>query len=304
MPTTAKVYELTQKKTCFGPARVLAVDKAARLVQVRLLKRSGQPDLWCRPVLSLAKSIVSGDEVLVMGEDLDDIYIVDRLAHSPAKNRGWPPGPETVTKTNAFVVTDGEESIGANDIIKVFSSRKELIFEYDARAEKARIHVPSGDLDLVTATGDITLNAAGKIKFNGEKVEVTGRSGVSLGISRDPGNATAAIALDAQKVTIDSPEIKISAKRGSLFFTEMRYAGEKIVATAGHVQMMARKLETAAKTILEKADNVYRKVKHLSQLQAGRKRIVIDDTFYVKSNRSVMKSDKNFKVKSDKIHLG
>ncbi len=86
MPTTAKVYELTQKKTCFGPARVLAVDKAARLVQVRLLKRSGQPDLWCRPVLSLAKSIVSGDEVLVMGEELDDIYIVDRLAHSPAKN--------------------------------------------------------------------------------------------------------------------------------------------------------------------------------------------------------------------------
>ena len=148
------------------------------------------------------------------------------------------------------------------------------------------------------------MNAAGKIKFNGEKIEVTGRSGVSLGISRGPGDTVAAIALDAQKVNIDSPEIKISAKRGSLFFTEMRYAGEKIVATAGHVQMMARKLETAAKTILEKADNVYRKVKHLSQLQAGRKRIVVDDTFYVKSNRSVMKSDKNFKVKSDKIHLG
>ena len=51
------------------------------------------------------------------------------------------------------MVTDGEESIGANDIVKVFSSRKELIFEYDARAEKARIHVPSGDLDLVTDNG-------------------------------------------------------------------------------------------------------------------------------------------------------
>jgi phage baseplate assembly protein gpV len=294
MPNTAKVYELTQKAPCFGPALVLAVDEAAHLIQVRLLKKPGQPELWCRPVLSLEKSICSGDEVLFMGEGMDDIYIVDRLAHSRA----------TVTNPGAFVKADAEKSMGAHEIVKVFSRKKELIFEYDVRAEKARIHVPSGDLDFVTDTGDITLNAAGKLKLSGEKIEVTGRSGVSLGISRHPGDATAAIALDAQKVNIDGPEIKINAKRGAFFFTEMRYAGEKIVATAGSVQIMARRLETAAKTILEKADNVYRKIKQLSQVQAGRKRIIVDDTFYVKSNRAVMKSDKNFKVKSDKIHLG
>ncbi len=307
MPNTAKVYELTKKTPCFGPALVLAVDESANLVQVRLLKTTGRAEVWCRPVLSLAQSLILGDEVLVMGEKIDDIYIVELLAHSRTAgvDRADATTPAAAkTKTGAFVVIDTKENTVGHEVIKVFLNQKKLIFEYDAKAEKARIFVPSGDLDLMTDRGDIGLNAAGKIKFNAEKIELTGRSEVSLGVSRLTGYSGTSLALDSQKMKIDSPEMKINAKRGSLFFTEMRYAGKTIFATVGYVQIMARKLETTARTILEKADNIYRKVKQLSQLQAGRKRILVDDTFYVKSNRSVMKSDKNFKVKSDKIHLG
>ncbi|OQY08394.1 MAG: hypothetical protein B6I22_00855 [Desulfobacteraceae bacterium 4572_123] len=305
MPNTAKIYNLTKNAPCFGPARVLAVDESANLVQVRLLKTTDRPEVWCRPVLSLAQSLVSGDEVLVMGERINDIYIVDLLARSRTTDVKQPRAAlATETKTGAFVVIDTENSNADHEVIKVFSNQKKLVFEYDAKSEKARIFAPSGDLDLMTETGDIALNAAGKIRLNAEKIDVTGRSAVSLGVSRLTGDSGASLALDSRKVKIDSPEIKISAGRGSLFFTELRYAGEKIFATAGYIQIMARRLETAAKTILEKADNVYRKVKQLSQLQAGRKRVLVDETFYVKSRRSVMKSDKNFKVKSDKIHLG
>lgn len=213
--------------------------------------------------------------------------------------------PAAETKPGAFVVIGDQENTVGNEVVKIFSDKKELVFEYDAKTGKARIFVRSGDLDLMTGKGDINLNAAGNIKFNAENIEVTGRSGISLGVSRLPGDDSgASIALDPRKVNISGPEMRISAGRGSLFFTELRYAGEKIYGTAGHVRIMARRIETAAKTIFEKADNVYRKVKELSQLQAGRKRVLVDDTFYVKSKRSVMKSDKNFKVKSDKIHLG
>ena len=305
MPNTAKIYELTKKTPYFGPARVLAVDESANLVQVRLLKTTDRPEVWCRPVLSLAQSLVLGDEVLVMGEKIDDIYIVELLAHSRVADMDQTQVITAAkTKAGAFVVIDTEKSNANHEIIKIFSNQKELVFEYDAKAEKSRIFVRSGDLKLMAEMGDIALNAAGKIKFNAEKVEITGRSQVCLGVSRHTGDSGTSVALDSQRVRIDSSEMKISAKRGTLFFTELRYAGKKIFATAGHVRIMARKLETTAKTILEKADNVYRKVKQLSQLQAGRKRILVDDTFYVKSNRSVMKSDKDFKVKSDKIHLG
>lgn len=305
MPNAAKVYELTKKGPGFGAARVLAVDEAAGLVKVRLLNTTDRPEVWCRPVLSLARSLVCGDEVLVAGEGGRDTYVVDLLARSPAAEVKRPSAATAIeTGTGAFVVVDPEGAATGNEVIKIFSSRKELVFEYDAKAEKARILVPSGDLDLAADSGNMTLTAAGKIQFKAEKVDVAGRAGVRLGVPGSVGDAGVSVALGPQKVKIDSPEMNVSASRGALFFTELHYAGKKIVATAGHVQMMVRKLETVAKTILEKADNVYRKVAQLSQLQAGRKRDLVDDTYYVKSHRSVMKAEKNFKVKSDKIHLG
>ena len=307
MPSAAKVYELTQKAPCFGPARVMAVEQDPHLVQVRLLKAADQGAVWCRPVWSLAGRMVAGDEVLVMGALPDDLYAVDLLAGPSGaqteKRPQTPPGGSQA-RAGAAVGIAGQEINPGNGVIKILSGKRELLFEYDPEADKARLFVPAGDLELVTAGGDMTLQAEGKLAFNAQEVEVRVRSGVSLGVSRQSGEAGPSLALDTQRVRIDSPVLGIRVGRGALFFKELKYAGEKICATAGHVQLMARKLETAAKTMLQKAENVYVKVRQLSQLQAGRKRVLVDDTFYVKSKRSVMKADSHFKVKSDKIHLG
>ena len=74
--------------------------------------------------------------------------------------------PAAETKSGAFVVIGDQENTVGNEVVKVFSGKKELVFEYDAETGKARIFVRSGDLDLMTGKGDINLNAAGNIKFN------------------------------------------------------------------------------------------------------------------------------------------
>lgn len=67
---------------------------------------------------------------------------------------------------------------------------------------------------------------------------------------------------------------------------------------------IADRVETLAGSIVEKARNAYRTVERLSQLTTGRMRTLVDETYHLKSKRAFLKSEEDFKIKGDKIHLG
>jgi hypothetical protein len=64
------------------------------------------------------------------------------------------------------------------------------------------------------------------------------------------------------------------------------------------------RMETLAGTLVEKARNAYRTVEQLSQLKTGRMRTLVDQTFHFRSRKAFLKSDEDFKIKGEKIHLG
>jgi hypothetical protein len=49
---------------------------------------------------------------------------------------------------------------------------------------------------------------------------------------------------------------------------------------------------------------MYNTVEQLSQLKTGRMRTLVKSTFHLKAKNSMLKSEEDFKVRAEKIHLG
>ncbi len=73
---------------------------------------------------------------------------------------------------------------------------------------------------------------------------------------------------------------------------------------AASARWIVNRLETLAETLFEKARNSYRTVEQLMQLRSGRMRTLVDQTYQFKSHKAFLKSEEDFKIKGEKIHLG
>lgn len=73
---------------------------------------------------------------------------------------------------------------------------------------------------------------------------------------------------------------------------------------AASARWIVDRMETLAGTLVEKARNSYRTVEQLAQLRTGRMRTLVNQTFQFKSRKAFLKSEEDFKIKGEKIHLG
>ena len=62
--------------------------------------------------------------------------------------------------------------------------------------------------------------------------------------------------------------------------------------------------ETRAKTVIQRARNMYRRVEGLLEAKAGRQRTVVDGTVHMNCKRALTRADEDYKVKAERIHLG
>lgn len=252
-----------------------------------------------------SQPIAAGDKVLVIGEDTKHFYVIGLLTPENSEPGGPPRRSATLKmKNGACAVVDHSNSAADTGVLQIFSKRKELLFEYDPDAEKVRVMVASGDLEFSTHNGNITLSSAHNINLNAQDIVMTGRTGFRLGVADAVGKLRSVLSIGPQKMKLNSPEVDMTAKRSLLHIDETRYVANRFHGKIGYVQLMTQKLETAARTIIETAENIYQTVRSLSQLKAGRKRTVIDSTYHLKAKRGILKTDDDFKVMADKIHLG
>jgi hypothetical protein len=96
----------------------------------------------------------------------------------------------------------------------------------------------------------------------------------------------------------------VSAHRGDLRIEEAVYTGRKLLGNIGHAKLIAERLETAAQTMIEKAQNLFQSVEELSQFKTGRMRTLVKKTFHFKSNKAFVKAEEDYKIRAEKIHLG
>lgn len=186
---------------------------------------------------------------------------------------------EVLPKADYIEMADGAKAVKTTspngETMQVFSKDGGLVFEYDAQTGRYRLHVPHGDLEVTTCTGDILFNAAKNIRFAAP-----------------------------ESVTFDSNGIGMNARNGTFRIEKTAFSGTELSARVRTAKLMMERMESIAETVIGKAKNIYQTVEGLMQTRTGRMRTLIGTSWHCKSKKAFLKSEDDFKIKGEKIYLG
>ncbi len=192
-----------------------------------------------------------------------------------------------------------------NEILQVHSASGEIIFEYDADNNRTTLHIQKGDLDFMVPNGNINMVAGQNIRLFGQNtVDVASQNSVSLATHGLFGEPHSSFRLKQMQTDCKTGSLNISSRYGNMVTEESHFVSDRFHARFKLIRMAADKCETIAKTIIEKARNVFRRVEGTNEVKAGRQRTMINGTYHVKSKKAFLKSEEDYKIKADKIHLG
>ncbi len=266
MSIVAEQCEWMNSTRVLSPAQVLAVDPAQRRVRLRLAGSDDGIGLWARIAIPGAVELKTDDTILVIGDEPDELYAIGLLNRKAAPAR-------VALSSGAYAEAAWTQ---ANETLRVYSPNNELLFEYDQARGKARINVEKGNLEFATPDGSIVFASGREILFHGRSVGISAMSEVRLETAPAIGGSGSAVTLLPDRADLTSRDLRLAAER----------------------------LETAAHSIVEKAKNVYRTVEQLTQLRTGRLRTLVSSTFHFKARRAFVKSEQDYRIKAEKIHLG
>ncbi len=186
---------------------------------------------------------------------------------------------ELSTVNTSLEMADGAKAVKTNtvngEIMQVFSKDGGIVFEYDTQTGRYRLHVPHGDLEVSTGTGDILFNAAKNIRFAAP-----------------------------ESVIFDSNGIGMNAQNGNFRIEKTAFTGTEFTGSIRKAKLMMERMESIAETVIDKAKNIYQTVEELMQTRTGRMRTLINTSWHCKSKKAFLKSEDDFKIKGEKIYLG
>ncbi|MDX2440594.1 MAG: DUF3540 domain-containing protein [Desulfobacterales bacterium] len=300
MINVTELYPKEKSASYLGPAKVIESAEYEGIVRVRLTTHQEESEASARIAVPSINSLVEGDEVLVTGDVFGDMYVIGLLTVNKSHKKKLRPEKFEISN-GAYAMLDETSTSPA---FKLFSRRNELLIEYDPESEKARINIDSGDLEFMTHNGDIIFSSANNIQLKGQNIELAGRSGIRLGVIDTIGQLASSFSLRSCKTSLSCAKLAITAQLGEFQLKETRFVSSKFLGKIEDSQLIVGKLAIIANTITEKAKNVYKTVEQLTQLKTGRMRTLVDSTFHMKAKKTFMKSQEDFKVNAEKIHLG
>jgi len=154
----------------FGPAAVLETDELHDRILLSLEIDSEMTEVWAQIAIPAPLKLEQGNKVLAMGEDLDEIYVIGVLQSAPKE----------LEKKHSLKLRGGTRAqisgLPDEQIIQIYSKKRELLFEYDEKNGKARVNMGTGDIEFISQKGNINFYAGQDILMNGKTVGITSRS--------------------------------------------------------------------------------------------------------------------------------
>lgn len=123
----------------------------------------------------------------------------------------------------------------------------------------------------------------------------------------DPETKNSKLSIPQGDLELNTPQgdIKLNAaKQVHLQASSISLAAQCLNIKALVGELLFARMQTTSETLVEHFGNVYKTVKELTQLRTGRMRTLVDKTYQLNANKVLTKSENDFKVKADKIHLG
>jgi hypothetical protein len=296
MSLTANIIPLSAAPQPIEPSIVSGPGR--REGYVRITNRLDPVEKDARIAVYPRPRLASGDEVLTMVDGRGRIYVVGVLS---CRQEAKPPIARVELEDGSYAEIDHASADGS---LKLYSKANELLVDYRSRTGTVRVNVAAGNLEFSTANGSIAFHSAKDILMDGHHVAVNARNDLRVGVEAPTGSGGPVLSMKTGRMLLASPALEMSAQRATLFLQEAQIAGKKLLGRIGSVHLIARKFESVADTVMARAKNVYRTVSELSQLKAGRQRVLIEKTSHLKARQTILKSEGDFKVKAEKIHLG
>lgn len=286
-----------------GPAQIVEYDPLGRTAWVRLGERGGAVEsseykIPARVAIALQKPLEAGDVVLVTMGNAETTFVIGLL--HPVREAE--PASESIAFADGTRL-DINRAKGHSDF-QLSNAENDFAFSWDPSTKTARVQVKNGDLEFATDAGSIRLTAADEIELQGRSIRLEGRQQIRLSVRGAIGKIASALNLTTQRTTLTSSTLEAKADRTTVDVTEIRTTARRLQAKIIRATLSIGELNVAADQIIQSANDIYSKVANLSQSQAGRMRVLVESTFHLKSRRSHLKSEIDFKVDAEKIHLG
>lgn len=285
-----------------GPATVASVDGSS--VWLQLAKGGLRAPCLARIALADRGPLAVGEEVLVVGDADRGLYVIGRLSPTSAVTAP----PNTVPEQGRVAFPGGGyaalETEEGSTVLRIHSPRDTLILEYDPAAGRTRLTPEAGDLELVVPAGNLALRAAGSVSIKGGAVAIRSRSAIGLAVEDATGGARSILSLEGGTARLAASSLDVAAVQASLQAEETRYAGRSLLAEVATLRLVAGRVETFARTMVEKTRNLYRVVEELLETRAGRVRSRVDGTYHLKARDAVLRAERDVDLDGEKIRLG
>jgi hypothetical protein len=256
-----------------------------------------------------------GEEVLAIGEPGGPLYAIGRLA--PARVQagvqagvqiGAPataPGPTGGAVPGDRVQLPGGaraelESDGERAVLRLYAPGGGLLLEYDSAQGRVRLAPECGDLELAAPAGDLALSASGTVLIEGGRVALRSL-GATQAQPRAPG---AGLVLDGPNARLCAARFDLEAGRAELRIEETELKGRGLRAELGTLDLLALRVETAARTMAVKTQDLYRRVSGVLETRAGRVRSLVEGTYHLKAGAAVVRAERDIDMDAEKIRLG
>lgn len=184
----------------------------------------------------------------------------------------------------------------AGDRHEARDARGRLLFRHDPTTGTNELFVSPGDLNLAVPEGQLELSARDGVRIKSDaSVELT-----ASGADRE---ATSTLRLDPERIGASTDELDLAAGRAVMATKHATFVAERLESTVTRLQQTARVIETRAQRIVERSKTSYREVEQVAQIKAGRLRSIAQTSAQLLSDRILLKSKRDTKIRGEKIHL-
>lgn len=294
MPVS-ETLPLAASLSIFGSAEVAELDDSGEFVRIFRPGKWDERSVWARlSVGNTNERVGIGSQVLVAGESTDELYVLSILS-SPRERR--------------ITTTAGLSAVCSNDghgfeCLRVVNANDELLFEFDTATGNTRIAIPSGQLEIMVAHGDLNLRAAGTVRLIGNAVELNAFSKISLSVSQSLAAAQSWLKLLPGRLRIGGERLEVTSQYAEIATTRTALSSTDLAVNSERCKLVTGRLETVTETLIEHTENAYRTVRELLQTQAGRLRTYVSGMSHFRSKRAYFSAEESFNIDGEKINLG
>lgn len=262
--------------------------------RVRIEGREDMPEMIACLAMPVIHPIKEGDRVLVAGESPTSGYIIGMLdaAQQPAIR----------TPNGAGAKLEGR---GPDQCIAVHDDSGRALFEYYPAHGRSVVKAIGGDLELDAPDGDIHLKAGKTIHCtSAEDVSIAGGNSVGIVVRGEEKKPDQEVLVDEDGVRMGVHKIDVSAGQSDVSIVRATYHGKQLTSRIERARLIYGKLDVTAKRIWQRSGHLFRQVRHLYQMQAGRLRTLVKGAHHSQSQRTTMIAKEDVRIDGKRINLG